>query len=418
MVAFVFASVLFSSLVFGIFADKCKYSKECPGDEVCLMGECQCPEGQITYYDTCVYKNKECSEIGQILIDGQCFKKSWVHQRCMRDQQCLGGAVCQEGFCECPANSIQDGKRCIIRTHCGVGKVYVNGKCYETVGIYENCTVDEQCLGGSVCVNETCRCPRGSCYGNGNECGYCEWDEIEVKGECFASVNVDEECKMSEQCPSGAECIKGFCKCPAGTKLDSHGCFTDSETNCKDKQIFIKIRDDERCYDRVSINGKCVHTEQCLGDSICVDSVCKCPNGKEATSGRCFAKPLCKSYEVAVEGKCWDKVSIGSTCVHREQCIAKATCVRMDVDQSGICQCDSNTQYDGKECYERPMIRCPYDWISVNDTVCLPQESIGSRCLSSAQCKGWAHCIRGVCSCAPGHKELNQICRSLSQLKN
>uniref|UniRef100_A0A0N5AYL4 EGF-like domain-containing protein n=1 Tax=Syphacia muris TaxID=451379 RepID=A0A0N5AYL4_9BILA len=395
----------------------CVYSKECPGDEVCSLGTCQCPEGQMSYQDTCIFKNETCAEIGQILIDGKCFKMAWIHQRCINNKQCLGKSICHNGFCECPLGSTQEGKRCVTPTHCETGKVLIDGKCMETVGVYENCTHNDQCTGGAICVENNCRCPRGPCYGSGDECGYCDWSDVEVKGECYPSANMDEECKLSEQCPYGAQCIAGQCKCPSGTKFEANGCFTTVvNNNCNEKQVFIKVGESGQCYDRVPIGGKCAYNEQCLSDSECVNSVCKCPEGTNAVDGSCFPSLTCKSYEVAVEGKCWDRVSIGSPCNYDKQCIARATCTRMDSEMSATCQCNQNTQFDGVECVERPMIRCPYDWISVDDSSCLPQVPIGSRCITTEQCKGYSECIRGVCNCASGFKEVHKTCRVLKDL--
>lgn len=89
---------------------------------------------------------------------------------------------------------------------------------------------------------------------------------------------------------------------------------------CSDKQIVV----DGVCFDKVTIGAACKHQAQCPTSSICKSGLCTCPEGTTNVNGACMQG--CPDDQVAIDGKCEPRVSLGETCVGSAQCEGGAEC--------------------------------------------------------------------------------------------
>jgi hypothetical protein len=89
----------------------CDDDVDCPGDEICVEGECvppecdddlDCPSGQICVEGRCQPEPPECTEDedceeGMICLNGECVPEE---PECETDADCAEGFVCEDGSCE------------------------------------------------------------------------------------------------------------------------------------------------------------------------------------------------------------------------------------------------------------------------------------------------------------------------------
>uniref|UniRef100_A0A914S5F9 EB domain-containing protein n=1 Tax=Parascaris equorum TaxID=6256 RepID=A0A914S5F9_PAREQ len=127
----------------------------------------------------------------------------------MYNEQCQGGSVCMNNSCNCPSGGTVQGNRCSINEKlCEMGQVQIDNRCYNTSQIGQTCQLAQQCLGGSTCRNNICICPSGTqqqgdrCIGSDNNCSS---NQVAINGQCYPKAQIDEFCLYNEQCEGGPE---------------------------------------------------------------------------------------------------------------------------------------------------------------------------------------------------------------------
>uniref|UniRef100_A0A158R459 BPTI/Kunitz inhibitor domain-containing protein n=1 Tax=Syphacia muris TaxID=451379 RepID=A0A158R459_9BILA len=216
----------------------------------------------------------------------------------------------------------------------------------ESYVIYDGCPSrqvaynDPKTKKPKVCTSASFSCPVGY---------FCQFSTVNKQFQCcgipsdcpnnqvaFIGLSGDpQSCSMANgpPCPPGYSCVRG--------KTSGELCCA-GKSPCPPSQVLIG-RD---CYDGVSIDSPCVDTLQCLGDAICIESVCTCPSGTRKIGDKC-EKPSylrCAKGEIKVENQCLQLIPIGRECISSQQCQGGATC------QHGYCKCPRETIHQNNQC--------------------------------------------------------------------
>ncbi|KAK5964884.1 hypothetical protein GCK32_014221, partial [Trichostrongylus colubriformis] len=283
----------------------------------------------------------------------------------------------------------------------------VNGRCESLASPGMNCIAREQCIDNSQCIGNTCQCIQGYDLINGY-CiryreGQCQPTQTMINNQCVTYSVVNGPCVADAQCVGGATCQNGVCQCTPGNTAMYGFCIRDTTTRCNSFEVYV----DGQCYPMARAGGPCMYNEQCTGNSQCTNGYCMCSNGVPPTNGMCNAQNTgCKSYQVAVNSQCLDKMSVGQSCINSAQCIANAMC-------SQTCQCSFAYTYNGTACVTG-ILYCGQGMVSVSGR-CLQLVPLGGNCQYSAQCMGFGTCISSVCMCPRGHSAIDGVCRSNSE---
>ena len=195
---------------------------------------------------------------------------------CRRDDQCCSGRCAGaegEKTCLCPATAPIEcgGTRC-----CTTGQTCCNGRCVDTDTNENHCgECNNDCDGGEVCRNGTCRCPAG------------------------------------HRCPAGTTCTaqEGVCRaatCPAGTQACADNALIRCDPNTADCYCFTRSNGTTFCGD-ISASScgttgdRCDADNECPPGYGCVDLAtnCNCPGNPTTDS---FCVPPCSSGTVAAAG--------------------------------------------------------------------------------------------------------------------
>ncbi|CAJ0599943.1 unnamed protein product [Cylicocyclus nassatus] len=363
---------------------QCMVEEQCIDHSQCVNNSCQCIQGFQLVNGYCVPNNGGRCPVTQVLLNGKCVQKVPIGSPCQVTQQCLGGAQCNYGLCQCAAgqsiiNGVCSGGP---GTGCPLNQVMVNGQCMPTVGIGLRCSYTQQCLGNSVCVSNLCQCPTGSNNYNGKcTSPECQQNQILVNNQCLPLAVVGGRCTYNEQCTGNSECANGYCRCPDGS-APTNGICNGQGSVCKTYQVSVN----NQCLDKVSIGQSCTNTAQCIANARCT-SVCECnyPSVYDGTS--CVTGiTYCSPGTVSVTGRCFPLVRLGQSCQNSAQCMSFGTC------SNGVCVCQVNA-------------------IVINN-VCRTNEEIGGSCLANQQCQGGSVCQSGYCRCPSGQVDFGDgICR-------
>ncbi|XP_076231010.1 uncharacterized protein LOC143177106 isoform X2 [Calliopsis andreniformis] len=199
---------------------KCRYDDDCMKNAYCWNQEaCLCKEDYI------VYKNSthvECLKVANAIGD-----------HCETDVQCR---VTFATYSECRHNTCQ----------CSDGSHYVEGRCYESVGLRQMCQTHHNCyIKNSYCVTGFCTCTL-KYHPNPHNDG------------CIPSVELDEKCSNDYECVvENSRCID-VCLC----KVD-HVRSTDGKKCLKAaNSVGEPCQEDSQCQlflrnTKCGLNGRC-----------------------------------------------------------------------------------------------------------------------------------------------------------------
>lgn len=176
----------------------------------------------------------------------------------------------------------------------------INGHCYEFAKIGQYCIDTAICLGGSICYNNYCTCPKNTIFQNGQcrRIQRCVENEIEINEQCYPRANIGQQCQFTEQCRSISTCQNGICICPPDTVSQNNICIPSGP--CPTGQIYIA----QSCWDIARIGQQCKFTQQCQGYSTCINNICHCPNDTVVQNGLCI-KEQCNNNEIMIDGLCF-----------------------------------------------------------------------------------------------------------------
>lgn len=172
----------------------CCTDASCGGCETCQNGACVsgCQSGQACQDDQCNCTAESCADgccEGTICLtdarecDGECIPQD----DCCVDGDCPDDATCEDGVCVCSvADEAVCGESCVnLATdgaNCGVcGNACPTGNCFH---------------GACSCTNAQSDCPEGCACGGRAEGG----------GACFASGS-GLDCTVDDDCPLGSVCL-------------------------------------------------------------------------------------------------------------------------------------------------------------------------------------------------------------------
>ena len=308
-----------------------------------------------------------------------CYDLLYIGQYCYFSQQCLGGSICRNGYCQCPSGTTKTGSRCVFSntTACTATQVGVNGTCYERAPIGASCLFHQQCQGGSECINGTCQCPSNMTK-FGNTCiisntTACGTNQLLINGSCYNYTSIGRPCQFSEQCLGNSSCTSGSCQCANGTHQQEDSCvFDEPINNCTDRQIAIN----GTCYERAPIGASCLFHQQCQGGSECINGTCQCPSNMTKFGNTCIisntsSEPInnCTDRQIAINGTCYERSPVGSSCLLDGQCLGNSFCL------NGTCQCSRGTVVHDDICVEIGSLSCKADEVYFNGSchlrVCL-----------------------------------------------
>uniref|UniRef100_A0A914WMN7 EB domain-containing protein n=1 Tax=Plectus sambesii TaxID=2011161 RepID=A0A914WMN7_9BILA len=208
-------------------------------------------------------------------------------------------------------------------------------------GQYVPCLMNmaENCPSGSNCrsMQSNRLIYRTLCCRDPNAPAFCAANQIRNNGVCLPQVELDKYCQITTQCLGGSECILNQCRCPAG-RVNSNGqCVVNDGTiavvTCNSNQAFVN----GRCMMLVPPGVACQDSKQCVGGSTCVSLVCTCPTGTTLADSACLptanVQNACPTGQMQVRGQCYMPSQIDFTCSVNEQCLGGSTCT------SGACRC-------------------------------------------------------------------------------
>ncbi|XP_017752295.1 PREDICTED: prion-like-(Q/N-rich) domain-bearing protein 25 isoform X2 [Eufriesea mexicana] len=254
---------------------KCRYDVDCMNNAYCWNQEaCLCKDEYI------VYKNRthvECLKVANAIGD-----------RCEVDIQCR---VTFAPFSECRRNICQ----------CSDGSHYVEGRCYESVGLGQACQTHRNCyIKDSYCVTGFCACTL-------------KYHPNPRNDGCIPSAELDDECTNDYECVAeNSRCSQQVCSCEAGHVLSKDG---------------------KRCLKaRYSVGEPCHEDVQCqmfLKSTVCgPNGKCSCIDNFHQSGPVCLRDSLlnnrCQSHRECV------------TATHRHSNSTEVTSVDC---VGGICMC-------------------------------------------------------------------------------
>lgn len=191
--------------------------------KVCTSAKLSCPSGYFCQFSQ-VNKQFQCcgiqSDCPSPMVAFICI--SGDHQRCSMN----GGQACPDGF-SCVKGKHNDEICCAGGKVCEPSEVLVDGHCLTRQHIGSACEHSSQCLGGSSCDRDSCRCPAHTaereqrCVATRKEC---DVSQVPFVGECLPMVSLGRACVETVQCRGAGECVDGVCDCPQGTVRKQDRC--------------------------------------------------------------------------------------------------------------------------------------------------------------------------------------------------
>ena len=268
---------------------------DCPSNQVCISGQCDCATSYHLCGDTC-YSDNDGSHCSTGF--GSCIDCNSQHRTCNNGSGCGG---CLSGYHEC-------GNACYPENdpdHCGPN--------------CENCGYRQECRGGSC----ECSSSRYLDCDNNNSNG-CEVDKYTDADNCN---------RCNNPCEGNKICSNGNCICPSGTTwCDGHCVDTNAdEANC----------------------GSCGH--DCGSNSYCNNGSCKCNSNYGDCNGNGTGDDYngCETYLRNNDSNCG---ACGTSCGSRSSC--SGTSCQCDYTTYGNCNnnwsdgCETDLRQDDYNCGE------------------------------------------------------------------
>ncbi|CAG9539062.1 unnamed protein product [Cercopithifilaria johnstoni] len=393
--------------------EDCVDNLQCIAASICRAGKCVCSNGYIKVKKYCIQDFKPSMECNndQVLINDHCYQLAKIGQYCIDTAVCLGGSICYNNYCTCPKDTVAENEQCRRERHCLENEIQIDRNCYPRINIGHYCQFTEQCTSISTCQNGICICPPGTVSQN-NICissGSCPTGQIYIAESCWDIAYLGEQCKFTQQCQGYSTCIDDTCQCSDDTAVQDGLCIKEQ---CNSSEIMI----DGICYNTAKINEFCYYTKQCQGNATCRRDKCTCPPGTINSNGTCIINTKCQPYQISINNSCLDTVPIGMACQDNSQCIESASCmpgINLINSNSRTCQCNNGTIFTGYKCLTSP-IQCPISTVYIIDEVCYPLVEIGQFCLYTIQCMGYSVCSGQICKCPLGYTEIHNVCRRIN----
>ncbi|CAI4233285.1 unnamed protein product [Auanema sp. JU1783] len=326
----------------------CHFGERCINGSVCRFGTCMCESKRVNVHGRCVKKDSlpgkskkqkagsmstsippsnesstsalttessnepiPASEPGTIRNPGE---------KCSLLDICNGGSLCQDHMCKCQEHDI------IIDNQC-VGSQAEAVKLTKEKSISapgQACDIRTTCTGGSVCIENLCRCETGLVNSQG-DCQTVSDSDVststsespnafvlhyptgqKAKKESKEDRYPGMECVLTMQCPFRTECQQGVCRCKQGETIVDGTC----------RQSIHQVR----------VGGACNPQKgyDCVGESFCISGACICQYGMRPLDGLCV--PVSQLNQVLPTKKCGPD----SFCLGGSRCI------------ENVCRCEKD----------------------------------------------------------------------------
>ena len=301
---------------------KCnKESKTCVKSAECSNGESKC-DSDLSRVLTCVDGTWKTTEMCD--AESECNKTS-LH--------CQKG--CVENLTKC--NPIEN-----TLMKCTSGTWNVEENCAQKNGVCNSMT--NKCEPKPECVNGEQKCTSDSswnlCSGGHWTSGTCKLDEKCVGGSCHP-VCTGNDCEPAS-CEEGVVCESNVLKVCKGGQMFEKACEPYQICNATTETCDAKPEctyEEYRCYGNnlqlCSKDGKWVVKSNCVGNEVCDESLQKCIDTSECSSGQAMCdNNILKTCNI---GK-WET---NKSCKTTEKCNASTkTCDLKPVCTSGEYQCN------------------------------------------------------------------------------
>uniref|UniRef100_A0A0N5CHY2 Chitin-binding type-2 domain-containing protein n=1 Tax=Strongyloides papillosus TaxID=174720 RepID=A0A0N5CHY2_STREA len=273
--------------------NSCAKGEICTNGSFCDFGVCLCLPSHHIVNNFCVIKIVPLNGI------------------CLSGERCMPGLVCHFGRC---TNDVIEKRKDIKSFKNNLPKSAISR-------IGEKCLVSENCYGNSLCLDGFCKCQQnieyevdGSCkrlmkpitcpigqIENEGSCIEEKGNETPSKNEIFSKIKKQENFRLpipgeicTDKCGSGAFCNNGICQCPPTSVVDFFGrCKSILSTSSQS----TKHRSPSLIHSTTILKTKIhslpgesclVEETNCLGYSICKNSICSCPDGKVLQGNVCL----------------------------------------------------------------------------------------------------------------------------------
>ncbi|KAK9696768.1 hypothetical protein K7432_012303 [Basidiobolus ranarum] len=328
---------------------QCKTENDCPDDQVCNNGACSgesnasqckrkkdCPDDQVCNNGTCSddkntgqCKSEEDCPDDQACNIGTCSGDKNADQ-CKSENDCPEDQVCNNGTCSSDKKHAQ----CQTDADCPQDTVCNDGTCREMVN-EKQCTQEDDCRNGQTCRNGTCSdIELKKCRNNG-ECGS---KQVCINGSCTNQLIDEPQCTSNRDCGRNEKCKKGKCKSDGGgffplpLPLPLIPGFPPafSPITCLPGYCLSpwcpQCNNNEKKYDPPSKKEykpsfQCKKDQDCLGDKICLQNICKDPGVDGCKSDdECFGNMACRNR--ICTGCLVDTDCPGSLLCRSKQCVS------------------------------------------------------------------------------------------------
>ncbi|EYB99504.1 hypothetical protein Y032_0122g1086 [Ancylostoma ceylanicum] len=269
----------------------CREDAHCPEYATCNENLCVCNDGYKMIQGKCIQRNllkqkvtmKGTKTVKDIAM--KITKPSGPGAICGESHHCAMGSVCFHGYCVCGLESVPRNGSCVSRSG--------------NIGFGEKCSEHYKCRDGLSCVQDRC-----ACLPDNLSCNESEPVTSPPGGACTDS----------RICVGGSVCREGWCICPDPTMIVQRGiCIqpgprptlppSTASINSQVHQPYLP----RTAYQNVPGAGmaavnqyniqqgrkippgaSCGPLDTCVGGAMCVDGMCVCPSGMQASAqGRC-----------------------------------------------------------------------------------------------------------------------------------
>uniref|UniRef100_A0A183V6J2 Prion-like-(Q/N-rich) domain-bearing protein 25 n=1 Tax=Toxocara canis TaxID=6265 RepID=A0A183V6J2_TOXCA len=252
---------------------------ECVGGSMCIEGVCICPAGLSASELTA---RCEPNQSATAVTQTPAVRFASPNEPCANGEICTGGAMCSDGkICLCPTDTPR-----IVDDKC-TGNVAVIPTLRRTANPGQQCDAQTECIGQSVCQQGICRCLAGYFLLSG------KCVQVPVISPTLAanllqpsSATLGQACGGEVICTGGSSCTNGICVCSANQIASDGVCVTVSVTAASVTQPTVTV---PRVQNKLgAVEGtQCDDDTQCSDNRICIVNRCKCKTGFVERDGTC-----------------------------------------------------------------------------------------------------------------------------------
>uniref|UniRef100_A0A914WPC8 EB domain-containing protein n=1 Tax=Plectus sambesii TaxID=2011161 RepID=A0A914WPC8_9BILA len=240
-------------------------------DAGACMDNAQCPPGSgaTCSGDKAAPGTCKCPDAMPVKVNDICMAKATIGDPCLDTAQCEGGTCSPTTKkCECPPNNINDAAGACVA--CAATEVPINNVCEKMKNLGETCPKGvAQCPVGAIC-NRFCLCPAGFQANGPKDCiiATCNTNEVKVNDQCLPVLPPNGFlCYYQEQCSGGSTCVDFMCTCPAAAPTVVNNACTGTGTvtttaapMCTGNTVRIGTQCMAKTTDGVCLNVNCLST--------------------------------------------------------------------------------------------------------------------------------------------------------------